>query len=237
MFDPKTAQESGTYVIEEKDFHIVCGDGNCLLYALSQSYSLDEAKLSDLRSNLSKEFEKQVKNYSALLDDPVYDKSLLPDWYNLLDAEGTEIHEMKIQILSTNLEKKQEINDIMKLIKKDHLRGWFYDFINKCGLTSRVKDWKNVVIALKKQVSLRKGFDTSITCYELSTNAVHIFLGPIGPFISSYFQKQIIVLTQKCNLKYTYTAIFGEKKNDVVPLVVLYSNSNHYDFWKRSTDL
>ena len=26
MFDPKTAQESETYVIEEKDFHIVCGD-------------------------------------------------------------------------------------------------------------------------------------------------------------------------------------------------------------------
>ena len=234
MFDPKTAQESGTYVIEEKDFHIVCGDGNCLLYALSQSYSLDEAKLSDLRSNLSKEFDKQVKNYSALSDDPEYDKSLLPDWYNLLDLE---FDDKKKLILSTDLKKSREINKIMRLFQEDHLCDWFYDFINKCGLTPEVKDRINVVIALKNLVSLRKGFDTSITCYELSTNAVHILLGPIGPFISSYFQKQIIVLTQKFNLKYTCTAIFGEKENDVDPLVVLYSNSDHYDFWNRFTDL
>ena len=234
MFDPKTAQESGTYVIEEKDFHTVRGDGNCLLYALSQSYSLKEAKLLDLRSNLSKEFEKQVKIYSALSDIPEYNISLLPDWYNLLD---TEFDEKKKLILSTNPEKSSERKKIIRLLIKDDLSYWYYDFIKKCGLTSLGKDYKNVVIALQKLVSLKKGFDTSITCYELSTNAVQITLGPIGPFISSYFQKQIIILTQKCNLKYTCTAIFGEKENDVDPLVVLYSNSDHYDFWNRFTDL
>ena len=50
------------------------------------------------------------------------------------------------------------------------------------------------IIALKKLVNLSKGFDKAIMNYELNTNRSHIQLGPIGPFMSSYCQKQIIVL-------------------------------------------
>ena len=50
------------------------------------------------------------------------------------------------------------------------------------------------IIALKKLVYLSKGFDKAIINYELNTNRSHIQLGSIGPFISSYCQKQITVL-------------------------------------------
>ena len=50
------------------------------------------------------------------------------------------------------------------------------------------------VIALKKLVHLLKGFDKAITKYELNTNRSLIQLGPSGPFMSSHYQIQIIVL-------------------------------------------
>ena len=84
-------------------------------------------------------------------------------------------------------------------------------------------------------VSSSKGFDTAITNYELSTNRPHVQLGHIGPFMSSHYQKQIIVLTVERNVIYRCTAIYSKRKNIDDPLVKIKyaSKSQHYDYLQR----
>ena len=84
-------------------------------------------------------------------------------------------------------------------------------------------------------VSSSKGFDTAITNYELSTNRPHVQLGHIGPFMSSHYQKQIIVLTVERKLIYRGTAMNDKRKNNDDPFVKIKyaSTSQHYDYLQR----
>ena len=80
-----------------------------------------------------------------------------------------------------------------------------------------------------------KGLDRAIKNYELNTNRTHIQLGPIRPFMSPHYQKQIIVLTVERNVIYRCTAIYSKKRNIDDPLVKIKyaSKSQHYDYLQR----
>ena len=93
----------------------------------------------------------------------------------------------------------------------------------------------SAIMALIKVIPSPKGFDTAITKYELNTNRSHIQLGPIRPFMSSHYQKQIIVLTVERKLIYRCTAMYAERKHNDDPLVKIKyaSTSQHYDYLQR----
>ena len=93
----------------------------------------------------------------------------------------------------------------------------------------------SAIMALIEMVSSPKGFDTAITNYELNTNRSHIQLGPIRPFMSSHYQKQIIVLTGKRKLIDRCTAMYGKRDKNDDPLVKIKyaSKSQHYDYLQR----
>ena len=80
-----------------------------------------------------------------------------------------------------------------------------------------------------------KGLDRAIKNYELNTNRTHIQLGPIRPFMSPYYQKQIIVLTVERKLIYRGTAMNDKRKNNDDPFVKIKyaSTSQHYDYLQR----
>lgn len=226
MFDLEIVKEGNYYRLDPKNTFEVIGDGNCLLYALSQTQNMGKRDLLELRGNLSNKLAELCDNYSTL------SKIDMPDWYKLLI---TDDNDFKIHVDSWDHKSLRE-----KKNKIDRWIGqysWFQNFYDEFRGRSRIPNdnYDSCINQIKKFTSKPKGPEVFVTMMELKTNNSYIVFGSIAPFLSAYFGRQIIVLSKKCDFPLTCscTAIFGDKVDNTVPLVLIYINDDHYNYWKK----